>query len=214
MNHRALAYLLGQWTALRPATQRAVLEAEDRGCITNAYYFIDVDTSIAREMRDCFRRRADRHGMEGRLCTVAASSISNRLYVAWCSASCPVWDTGFGHPTSFETPDASSCRVPIAARRRPIDASSSTVLARTAHVVPSVAASPASHPLRARHPLEQVDLVRRIGRPENGTGRAAAHPQRWLVQLKLPTGQLTARRVDRRPRRLTSDLDTSSPNGN
>src|SRR5439155_560838 len=85
VNHRALAYLLGQWTALRPATQRAVLEAEDRGCITNAYYFIDVDTSIAREMRDCFRRRADRHGMEGRLCTVAASSISTRLYVAWCS---------------------------------------------------------------------------------------------------------------------------------
>jgi hypothetical protein len=60
VNHRALAYLLGQWTALRPATQRAVLEAEDRGCITNAYYFIDVDTSIAREMRDCFRRRAVR----------------------------------------------------------------------------------------------------------------------------------------------------------
>jgi len=111
-------------------------------------------------------------------------------------------DTGFGHPTSFEAPDASSCRVPIAARRRPIDASSSTVLARTAHVVPSVAASPASHPLRARHPLEQVDLVRRIGRPEDGTGRAAAHPQRWLVQLKLggnsprPTGRFTARRVD------------------
>ncbi len=116
-------------------------------------------------------------------------------------------DTGFGHPTSFEAPDASSCRVPIAARRRPIDASSSTVLARTAHVVPSVAASPASHPFRARHPLEQVDLVRRIGRPEDGPGRAATRPQRWLVQLKLrrggnsprprPTGQFTARRVDR-----------------
>ncbi len=116
-------------------------------------------------------------------------------------------DTGFGHPTSFEAPDASSCRVPIAARRRPIDASSSTVLARTAHVVPSVAASPASHSFRARHPLEQVDLVRRIGRPEDGPGRATAHPQRWLVQLKLrrggnsprprPTGQFTARRVDR-----------------
>jgi len=114
----------------------------------------------------------------------------------------PSVDTGFGHPAAFETPDASPYHVPIAARRRLIDVSSSTVLARTAHVVPSVAASPASHPLRARHPLEQVDLVRRIGRPEDGTGRAAAHPQRWLVQLKLggnssrPTGQFTARRVD------------------
>jgi len=90
VNHRALAYLLGQWTALRPATQRAVLEAGDRGCITNAYYFIDVDTSIAREMRDCFRRRADKRGMEGRLCRMAASSISDRLHVAWYSAPCPV----------------------------------------------------------------------------------------------------------------------------
>ena len=88
VNARALTYLLGQWTVLRPATRRAVLEAGHRGCITYAYYFIDVDTSIACEMRDCFRRRADGRGLEGRLCGVAAKSLSDRLHVAWSSASC------------------------------------------------------------------------------------------------------------------------------
>lgn len=72
-----------------PASRTAIETAYWRGDFAGAYYFLDVEESVVRDMRDWFLETAAMPGVHARACRRAAEAIQAHLAMAWCAVPCP-----------------------------------------------------------------------------------------------------------------------------
>src|SRR5512146_1119350 len=86
---RAFDYLALHATPLLPAARGATEQAADRGALAGAYYFVESEDDVARDVRDCLRRGAVEGGAVARACDASASAIDHRRRAAWYARACP-----------------------------------------------------------------------------------------------------------------------------